>query len=174
MRRRRPRSSVDSPKVVPVTTIDSPSAISTNSEHRSAMWPPSTFQSCTLERPRPGTRKPSAGETYSMASARHHSHTRVAPPSRPPAIQNGAAKASQSVTRWKLRKLSVRLRRRAASMNRLRPTCIATYVTAKVSPDSPKACGRDVDSTSPASMRTSMSRRTGARSGSSALVTQEV
>ncbi len=41
-------------KVEPVTSTDSPSAMMMNSEQRSAMWPPSTCQSSTVERPRPG------------------------------------------------------------------------------------------------------------------------
>lgn len=40
--------------VEPVTSTDSPSAMMMNSEQRSAMWPPSTFQSLVVERPRPG------------------------------------------------------------------------------------------------------------------------
>ena len=40
--------------VEPVTVTDSPSAMRMNSEQRSAMWPPSTFQSSVVERPRPG------------------------------------------------------------------------------------------------------------------------
>ena len=41
--------------VAPVTRIDSPSAMMTNSAHRSARWWPSTSQSTVCERPRPGT-----------------------------------------------------------------------------------------------------------------------
>ena len=42
---------VSSAKVVPVTTMDSPSAMMTNSEQRSAMWPPSTAQDSIEEKP---------------------------------------------------------------------------------------------------------------------------
>ena len=42
--------------VAPVTRMDSPSAIMTNSAQRSAMCAPSTFQSVVFERPMPGTK----------------------------------------------------------------------------------------------------------------------
>ncbi len=48
-------SQVSSANVAPVTSSDSPSAMITNNAQRSAMWPPSTFQSVTEDLPSPGT-----------------------------------------------------------------------------------------------------------------------
>lgn len=45
------------PKVAPDTKRVSPRQMIMNRPTRSAMWPPSTFQSAVVERPRPGTQK---------------------------------------------------------------------------------------------------------------------
>jgi hypothetical protein len=45
----------------PVTTIDSPNAMITKFWQRTAMWPPSMFQSVVIERPIPVVTKPMAG-----------------------------------------------------------------------------------------------------------------
>src|SRR3954453_5562377 len=79
-----------SAKVAPLTTTASPSAMMTKSEQRSAMWPPSTAQASTDEKPSLGTQKRTAGEMYSHVTAAIHSHSRVSPWERPPAIQNTA------------------------------------------------------------------------------------
>ena len=51
-----PATSADLPAAVaPVTSIDSPKAMITNSALRSAMCAPSTRQSMVPDRPRPGT-----------------------------------------------------------------------------------------------------------------------
>ena len=75
----------------------------TNRAQRSARWAPSIFQSCGVDRPRPGTHMPTAGETYSMPIANAHSTIRGQPSTDAPAIQNRPAAASHAVMRWKLR-----------------------------------------------------------------------
>src|ERR1700687_3503094 len=79
-----------SAKGVPVTTMDSPSAIMMKPAQRSAMWPPSTTQSATCDAPYFGIQNRTAGETYSMQSATAHSSSRDCPSAKPPAIQNTA------------------------------------------------------------------------------------
>src|SRR5262245_34064292 len=74
-----------SANVAPVTSMDSPSAIMTKRPQRSARWPPSVAQSVVSDRPSPGTKKPTAGPEYSMASATVHS----------PSLGPGAAKPKQ-------------------------------------------------------------------------------
>ena len=90
-------------RVWPVIRIDSPSAMMMNNPQRSAMWPPSTFQSAVVERPRPGTRKPISGETVSIASASPHTAIRASGGTKPPAIQQAAPAPRQIVMRTKLR-----------------------------------------------------------------------
>ena len=62
----------------------------TNSPQRSAMWPPSTTQSVVVERPSPGTQKPSSGAMVSMPTATAHSVSRAGPSAKAPAIQSSA------------------------------------------------------------------------------------
>src|SRR5450631_4722575 len=88
---------VRSPKVAPVTTMDSPSAMMMKPAQRSAMWPPSTTQSATAEAPYFGIQNRTAGETYSIPSAMAHSASRVSPTATPPAIQNTADTDNQTV-----------------------------------------------------------------------------
>ncbi len=92
-----------SANVAPVTSRDSPSAMMTNSAQRSARWAPSIFQSCGVDRPRPGTHMPTAGDRYSMPIASAHSTIRCQPSSQAPASQKTPARASHRVMRWKLR-----------------------------------------------------------------------
>src|ERR1700761_2349597 len=77
---------VRSAKVAPVTTTDSPSAMMMKPAQRSAMWPPSTTQSETVDAPYFGIQNFAAGEIYSIASAIPHNTSRVCPSVRPPAI----------------------------------------------------------------------------------------
>ena len=84
-----------SAKVAPLTTMASPSAMMTNSEQRSAMCAPSTAQASTEEKPSFGTQKRTAGEMYSQLTAAIHSHSRVSPSDRPPAIHKTAETESQ-------------------------------------------------------------------------------
>src|SRR6476646_4262532 len=84
-----------SANVAPLTTTASPSAMMTNSEQRSAMWPPSTAQASTDEKPSFGTQKRTAGETYSIVSATIQNHSRASSGARPPAIHNTAETESQ-------------------------------------------------------------------------------
>ena len=89
--------------VAPVTRMDSPSAMMTNSAQRSAMCAPSTFQSAVLERSQPRHVVDSNGPTQSMISALIHAITCVSPPAQPPQNQNTPATTCQQVMRWKLR-----------------------------------------------------------------------
>src|SRR6516162_8021452 len=82
-------------KVTPSSTIASPSAMMTKPAQRSAMCPPSTYQSSTAEAPYFGIQKRTSGETYSIASAIPHSHKRSCPLANPPRIQNTADVLSQ-------------------------------------------------------------------------------
>ena len=58
--------------------------------------------------------------------------------------------------------------------NTVLPTCIAAYAVANHSPRDSKACGIEVESTSPPSISANSSTRTGVISGLSQLVIQEV
>ncbi|CPU67993.1 Uncharacterised protein [Mycobacteroides abscessus] len=62
----------------------------------------------------------------------------------------------------------------ATIVKRLRPTCIATSMTANSRPLSPNASGIALARTRPSSMSTTSSPRTGRRSGSSQFVTHIV
>jgi len=159
--------------VAPVTRIDSPRQMMTNRPTRSAKWPPSMVQSEVLARPRPGTKKLTAGEMYSMARAPSHSHVRVCGSANPPPIHRQADASSQIRMRTKLVR-SMASPRAAQSMNRVRPTWMATKATANTNPFSSKASGSDVDITRPAAIRANRASRTGVVSGSSQLVTQLV
>ena len=90
--RRPPRSPAihgSSANVAPVTRIDSPSAMMTNSPQRSAMWPPSTSQSAVVERPSPGVQKPSDGRQRTRSPApRSTGRAARSPSANAPAIQN--------------------------------------------------------------------------------------
>ena len=90
---------VNSENVAPVTTMDSPSAMMTNSAKRSAMWPPSTSQSATCDAPYFGIQNRAAAEQYSIPSATAHSSSRACPSAKPPAIQNTADSDSHAVMR---------------------------------------------------------------------------
>src|SRR5262245_53726447 len=87
---------VSSENVAPVTTTDSPSAMMTNSAHRSAIWPPSITQSETEDAPCRGIQNRTAGEMYSITSATIQSPSRNSPCASPPAIQNTADRDSQA------------------------------------------------------------------------------
>src|SRR4030095_5338289 len=89
--------------VAPVTRIDSPSAMITNSAQRSAMCAPSTFQSVVLDASSPGTEKYGYRPAQRIASAGIHAATCVSPPAQPPQIQNPPATACQQTMRWKVR-----------------------------------------------------------------------
>src|ERR1700733_10712492 len=88
-----------SAKVAPVTTMDSPSAMMMKPAQRSAMWPPSTYQSATEDALYFGIQNRTTGETYSMPSATAQSISRWFPSEKPPAIQNIADTDSQTRTR---------------------------------------------------------------------------
>lgn len=97
-----------SAKVAPLTTTASPSAMMTKSEQRSAMWPPSTAQASTDEKPSFGTQNRTAGETYSIASAAIQNHSRASSWARPPRIQRTAEPQSQTRMRIALCRTAVR------------------------------------------------------------------
>src|SRR6202000_3178168 len=88
-----------SANVAPVTTMDSPSAMMMNPAQRSAMWPPSTYQSITDDAPYLGIQNRTDGETYSMPSATAQSTSRCCPSAKPPAIQKIAEIDIQTRTR---------------------------------------------------------------------------
>src|SRR5262245_21550809 len=88
-----------SANVAPVTSMDSPSAIMTKRPQRSARWPPSMAQSVVSDRPSPGTKKPTAGPEYSMASATAHSPSLGTGAANPPKNQNSAETESQIMIR---------------------------------------------------------------------------
>jgi len=119
-----------SAKVVPVTTMDSPSAMMMNSAQRSAMWPPSTSQSLNAEAPKPGTRKRIAGLAYSIATAALQSASRPLPSARPPEIQNTPLHA--------MRQRFMRMAGSVAGIDRAeiteRPTCMPVKASAKTRP----------------------------------------
>ena len=79
-----------SANVAPLTMMASPSAMMTKREQRSAMCAPSTAQASTDEKPSFGTQNRAAGAMYSQLTAAIHSHSRVSPSDRPPAIHNTA------------------------------------------------------------------------------------
>ena len=83
-------------------------------------------QSRLCELPRPGTRNPTIGDTYSTAMASVHSTTRASWLDSAPAIQSTLDTASHTATRWKLRRSSGRVEGTAHPMNSVRPSCIAT------------------------------------------------
>ena len=112
--------------VLPVTRIDSPSAIITNSEQRSARCSPSIVQWRVSERPRPGTQKPIQTAPYSTAIAIDQSSRRSSCSARAPAIQSSAETENQTVTRRKLRVSCGWALPSAQSRNSVRPICIAT------------------------------------------------
>src|SRR3954465_8668659 len=87
---------VNSAKVAPVTTMDSPSAMMMKPAQRSAMWPPSITQSATEDAPYFGIQNLAAGEMYSIASASAQSASRACPSANPPAIQKTAETDSQA------------------------------------------------------------------------------
>src|SRR3954469_13843516 len=163
-----------SAKVAPVTTMDSPSAMIMNPAQRSAMWPPSTTQSATCEAPYFGIQKRTAGERYSIASASAHSSSRALPSATPPAIQKIAEADSQAVIRIAFMRASVRQRGVDSHRNTVLPTCIPAYATANHNPRDSKACGIEVESTSPPNISENNRMRTGVSSGLSQLVIQEV
>src|SRR3954449_12101155 len=99
-----------SAKVAPVTTIDSPSAMMMKPAQRSAMCPPSITQSATSDAPYFGIQNRTAGERYSIASAKAQSSRRAWPSANPPAIQKIADADSQAVMRTAFRRAGVRER----------------------------------------------------------------
>src|SRR5512138_1493403 len=92
-------SHVSSANVAPVTSSDSPSAMMMKSEQRSAMWPPSTFQSATDDAPSPGTQNRAQGPTSSMVSANAHQPSRAVGSEKPPMIQHTPDSTNQTATR---------------------------------------------------------------------------
>src|SRR3979490_2312167 len=88
-----------SENVVPVTTMDSPSAMMMKPAQRSAIWPPSMTQSATEDAPYFGIQKRAAAEIYSIPSATAQRTSRQCPSARPPAIQKTADNDSQAVMR---------------------------------------------------------------------------
>src|SRR6266481_1553768 len=101
---------VRSAKVAPLTTTASPSAMMMKPAQRSAMWPPSTYQSATDEAPYFGIQNRTAGEVYSIASATAHNTSRICPCANPPAIQNTADTDSQTRMRTAFIRADVRSR----------------------------------------------------------------
>ena len=115
-----------SANVAPVTSSDSPSAMMTNSAHRSAMCPPSMSQSWSSNDrgPAPRSRQPRRRRLHASASAHQQ---RVSPSANAPTIQNTPRRTSQTRMRWKFRG-SVR-RRRAPPTGRTAcapPACTRT------------------------------------------------
>ena len=92
---------------------------------RSAMWPPSTAQASTEEKPSPGVQKRTAGDTYSIPSATPQSQSRLSPSAKPPSTQNTAEPHSQTRIRIALWRTRVRSGGVASSQNSVRPICIA-------------------------------------------------
>src|ERR1700760_1298587 len=91
-----------SAKVAALTTTASPSAMMMKPAQRSAMWPPSTAQASTEEKPSPGVQKRSAGDTYSIASATTQNQSRAWPSAKPPNTQNMAEAHNQTRIRMAL------------------------------------------------------------------------
>src|SRR5918995_649317 len=92
-------SHVSSANVAPVTSSDSPSAMMMKSPQRSAMWPPSTFQSATADRPSPGTQYKAHGPNISIASASAHHASRMSGSANAPTIQNTPESVIQTAMR---------------------------------------------------------------------------
>src|SRR5688572_33509677 len=92
-------SHFSSANVAPVTSSDSPSAMMMNRPQRSAMWPPSTFQSATDDRPSPGTQYKAHGPNISMPSASAHHASRSPGSARAPTIQNTPDSVIQTAMR---------------------------------------------------------------------------
>src|SRR3954447_13351636 len=114
-----------SAKVAPVTTIDSPSAMMMKSAQRSAMCPPSIAQSSTVEAPRRGIQKRTAGEMYSTVSAAPQNAIRDVPSASPPSNQSTADALSQERIRTAFRRTGVRCGGVTLNQNAVLPTCIA-------------------------------------------------
>src|SRR6185503_10825733 len=167
-------SHVSSANVAPVTSSDSPSAMMTNRAQRSAMWPPSTFQSVTEDRPSPGTQNSVHGPASSMPSASVHHASRTPGSAKPPMIQQVPESVSQTAMRWKLFDSRPGACRTAQSTNSVRPICIDAYAPANTMPRSANECGIDTDRNSPAMVSRNRQTRTGIRSGSSQFVVQAV
>src|SRR3954449_5555201 len=91
------RVQVNSANVVPMTTMDSPSAMMMNPAQRSAIWPPSTTQSATSDAPYFGIQNRTAGDRYSIASATAHNSSRELPSANAPAIQKMAEADNHAV-----------------------------------------------------------------------------
>src|SRR5215472_3738948 len=91
-----------SAKSAALTTIASPNAMMMNPAQRSAMWPPSTAQDSTEEKPSPGVQKRAAGDTYSIPSAATQNHSRISPSAKPPSNQNTAEAHSHARMRMAL------------------------------------------------------------------------
>ena len=68
------------------------------------------------------------------------------------ATQKTPETAIQIAMRWKLRYRAGMRPARHQTMKRLRPTCIATNASAKLSPRAPNASGIDIDMKSPSSI----------------------
>ena len=163
-----------SANVAPVTTMDSPSAMMMNSAQRSAMWPPSTSQSPMGVAPSPGKRKRITGPRYSITTATSHSASRACPSARPPAIQNTPLHTIHRVMRSMFWRGPVADDGSDRKVKNDRPTCMATKASANASPRLSNAFGIEVDNSKPAIISANSITRTGARSGSSQLVTQDV
>src|SRR6202035_4075574 len=113
-----------SANVAPVTTMDSPSAMMMNPAQRSAIWPPSTYQSATEDAPYFGIQNRTAGEMYSIDSASAQSTSRACPCSKPPAIQKIADTDNQTRMRTAFIRAMVRAGGVDISQKAVRPTCI--------------------------------------------------
>ena len=165
---------VNSAKVAPVTTMDSPSAMMMKPAQRSAMWPPSTTQSAIEDAPYPGIQNRTTGETYSIARAIAQSTSRDWPSVNPPAIQKIADTDSHDVMRIAFMRAGGREAGVTIHKNTVLPTCIAANAIANHRPRPSNADGIEVDNTSPPSVSANSSSRTGVFSGSSQLVIHEV
>ncbi len=96
-----------------------------NPAQRSAIWPPSTYQSATEDAPYIGIQNRAAGEMYSIDSASTQSASRASPCARPPAIQNTADTESHAVIRTAFMRARVRLGGVDNHKKTVLPTCIA-------------------------------------------------
>ena len=130
-------------------------------------------QSEVLDRSRPGTGKPAIGDAYSHATASSHRTRRGSPSFNPPAIQKADDTSNQHRIR---RKLGVNAcpRPRLASTNSVRPTWMATKLSANNSPRSPKASGIAADTSNARPINTISMVRMTRCSGLNQLLTQAV
>src|ERR1700676_3927670 len=96
-----------------------------NPAQRSAIWPPSTYQSATDDAPYFGIQNRTAGEMYSIESARAQRISRACPCAKPPAIQKTHETDSHTRVRTAFIRAAVPSGGADFSQKTVRPTCIA-------------------------------------------------